>query len=474
MIRSLKTRLVIAFTAVGLGAAAITALVVHLAFSAQFNNYLSAQQKITQQNLIHTLVFDYQNHHGWKISSLNHLDMYTMMNNLDVEVLNNSGKLVWSSKKINSYMPMSREMSEKMLSSTRHLNQESIPLFLGKSHIGTALIRLPQLKLPAIDQAFEKSVENLILVASLAAGMIAIIIGITLARKIVAPVQSLTNASLAMSKGQYSARLKPSIGELGEMAVAFNTMATTIETQERLRYTFSRDIAHELRTPLMILQGQIEALQDGLIPSSEETLSSLHNEILRLTRLVADLETMASADSAGFSLHNQIIYLDELVEQTLADFHGPLKEANLFIKSQLDEHVEVLGDPNRLHQIFTNLLSNATKFVPPGGTIEITLKNNDSYAHLSISDNGPGIEELEIPFIFDRFFRGKGVKSTGSGIGLAVVADLVQAHNGEISVESKKGHGTTFLLRFPKTPQNLHNSFTSSSYPNSKVLNKAK
>lgn len=473
MPRSLRSRLVIAFTAVGLGAAAITALVVHLAFTSQFNNYLSARQNATQQNLVRILASNYQNHHGWKISSLNNLDMYAMMNNIDVEVLNNSGKLIWSSKKTNSHMSMSGEMTNRMLS-TKHLNQQSIPIFIGKSHIGTALISLPQITLPAIDQVFENSVENLILIASIAAGLIAVIVGATLAGKIVAPVRSLTKASLAMSKGRYSTRLEPSMGELGEMAIAFNTMASTIETQEHLRYTFSRDIAHELRTPLMVLQGQVEALQDGLITTSQQTLSSLHNEILRITRLVADLEMIASADNAEFSLQHQLVCLDKLIKQALADFSGPLEEANLSIKSQLDEQVRIMGDPNRLHQILTNLLSNAAKFVPANGTIEIKLKDDGAYANLSISDNGPGIEESELPLIFDRFFRGKEAKSTGSGIGLAVVADLVKAHNGKILVESQKGSGTTFLLCLPKALHNPHTSLTPSSHPNPKVLNEAK
>lgn len=474
MPRSLRTRLVIAFAAVGFGAAAITALVVHLAFTMQFNSYLSAQQKARQHNLVSALASNYQNHQGWKANALDNLDMYTMMNNINIEVLSNSGQLVWSSKKINSYMPMSTEMSNRMLSA-RHFSQlQRIPILVGKSQVGTALIRLPKLKLPAVDLAFEKSVENLILIASIAAGMIAIIVGVTLARKIVAPVQSLTSAALAMSEGQYCIRLEPSIGELGEMATAFNTMASTIEAQEHLRYTFSRDVAHELRTPLMILQGQIEALQDDLIPASQQTLSSLHNETLRIIRLVADLETMASADGAGFSLQHQVVCLDELVKQALADFTGPLEEANLFTKVRLDRQVYIFGDPNRLHQILTNLLSNAAKFVPSNGTIEIELKNNKTDIELLIIDNGPGISESELPFIFDRFFRGKGVRSGGSGIGLAVVADLVEAHGGEITVQSQKDKGTTFLLRFPKAPQNSNTTLTSSSHLNYKVLNKAK
>lgn len=248
------------------------------------------------------------------------------------------------------------------------------------------------------------------------------------------------------------------------MAAAFNAMADAVEAEDILRCSFARDVAHELRTPLTVLQSQIEALQDGLASPDPETLASLHEETLRLGRLVADLETLASADGAPFALERQVVVLAPLVEAAIADFSGPMSNRGLSVSSNLSK-VTVFGDPVRLRQVVANLFSNAIKFVPPGGHIRAGLASDGTWASLEVADDGPGITPEDLAHVFERFFRGRGARAGGSGIGLAVVAGLVEAHGGEVAVASEPGEGATFTVRLPQTAPGVRRIFAGSSPP---------
>ncbi len=253
----------------------------------------------------------------------------------------------------------------------------------------------------------------------------------------------------ALASGDRSRRVEYEAGdELGEMASAFNSMADTIEEEDRLRRNFASEVAHELRTPLAILSSEVEGLQDGVVEPTPSALASLHEETLRLTRLVADLETLASADAAGFALDRRSAPLRPLLEQVAREFRGPYEAEDVRLSAALAD-VEIEADPTRIQQVVSNLLSNALKFTPAGGEVELTLATEGSAAVITVSDTGSGIAPEDLPHVFDRFYRGRGVRARGSGIGLTVAKELVRAHGGEIRVESRPGDGTVFRVVLP-------------------------
>ncbi|MDQ6840126.1 MAG: ATP-binding protein, partial [Actinomycetota bacterium] len=339
------------------------------------------------------------------------------------------------------------------------------------SRVGTAEVRFPQTGPATPDRAFAAAVERSVAAAGLGAGLMAVIVGVLLARRVAAPVRDLTGAARALAGGQRSARLQPSSpDELGEMASAFNAMADAIDTEDRLRCDFARDVAHELRTPLMILQSQLEALQDGLAEPTPTTLGSLHDETLRLGRLVADLETLASAAGTSFTMENHVVDLSDLVGGAVAGFANPMREAGLTVVVEAADEVAVVGDPTRLRQVVTNLLSNAAKFVPHGGAVRIDVRNDDGSAVLIVADDGPGIAPTELGTVFDRFCRGSGARTGGSGIGLSVVSDIVAAHHGEVTVANEPGHGARFTVRLPQATRHAHRDFAGSSRPPRSVI----
>jgi len=274
-------------------------------------------------------------------------------------------------------------------------------------------------------------------------------IGLFTARRATAPIAELTQAADDLAAGQRDRRVTTiPDNEIGRLATAFNTMADRVEKEDQLRRSFAADVAHELRTPLAIQRSQLEAIQDGINTPTDEVITSLHEETLRLGRLVDDLETLASADASAFTLQVESLSLTQLVQDTVTALTGSFSEAGLAVHTDLDD-ITVHGDPIRLRQILTNQLTNAIKFVPTGGTVTITLQQDGDWTVLNVTDTGPGIDADDLPHIFDRFFRTRTARADGSGIGLAVAAELTAAHGGTLTARSQLGHGTTFTTRLP-------------------------
>ena len=476
MRRSLALRLTLAFAAVGLGTAALIAVVVNLAFGARFGGYVSAQQQASRSQLVAAIAASYRHDGHFSPSTLAALDPLAAMANEEVSVLDDRGRLVWSSQSGTSgaVATMDRAMMDSATTDRATMDRAMmgnltfgpavrLPIMVSGARVGTALVRMPVTGSPAIDEAFRSSIERLLVLTGIGAGLLAVLVGILLARRVTAPVRALTAAARSLTGGKRAERLVDSApDELGEMAAAFNAMADAIEAEDVLRCSFARDVAHELRTPLGVLQSELEALQDGLATARPEVLASLHEETLRLARLVADLETLASADGAPFDLKREMVELAPLVESVLVQFAGPIQDKGLSVETQLSE-VTLFGDPVRLRQVVTNLLTNAAKFVPAGGRVRVNLTSEGTWAHLEVADNGPGIAPEDLPHIFERFFRGRDARAGGSGIGLAVVASLVEAHGGKVAAASEPGHGTTFNIRLPQIVPDVRPVFTGSS-----------
>jgi signal transduction histidine kinase len=240
-------------------------------------------------------------------------------------------------------------------------------------------------------------------------------------------------------------------GELGVLATAFDRMSESVERGDDLRQQLVRDVAHEVRTPLTILLGTTEGLVDGVLEPDTETLRSLHEEVLRLTRLVGDLETLAAADAAALRLDVRPVDLAEVAAATVALASGAAADAELELDTALGS-AETRGDPERLRQVVVNLLSNALRHTPPGGRIDVRTSVVGEQAVLEVLDTGPGIADEDLTRVFERFYRGVGAEaSSGSGIGLAVAAELVAAHGGTIEARNRPKGGAEFIVKLPSS-----------------------
>lgn len=447
MRRSFAFRLALTFAAVGIVTAIITALLVNLAFGNRFERYLAEQREGRQTELARSLEESYDRMRGWDASDLRNLSALALSDGGEVRLMDARGNVVWEP----TATPEGRAMAElhrKMLGGGALGPEQHLPLVVDGERVGSLGVRLPAPSLNPEDVAFRSSINRLLIIGGFIAGILALALGIVLARRTLGPARRMTEAAQALASGDRSHRVAiDTTAELGAMGEAFNKMADTIEEEDELRRLFASDVAHELRTPLAILRTQIEAIQDGVSQPTPEVVASLHEETLRLTRLVADLETLASAEAAHFSMKPSDLDMRPLMEAVAVEFAGPYDAKGVSLETDL-RPASAYADPTRMHQIASNLLSNALKFTEPGGRVRLSLRAEDSWAILEVEDTGSGISPEEFDHVFDRFYRGKDVRAGGSGIGLTVVRELVEAHGGRIQLASDAS-GTRFTLSIP-------------------------
>jgi two-component system sensor histidine kinase BaeS len=325
------------------------------------------------------------------------------------------------------------------------------PVVVRGTPVGATVVRFTGSGLAAANHTLQTALLRAIAGAAGLAAVLALLTGLAVARRITAPVGKLIAATRAMGRGDRAARVGqvPAPGELRELATAFDQMANTLDRQEQLRRALVADVAHELRTPIAVLQAGHEALLDGVTEPTPAQLASLHDEVLRLARMVGDLQTLAAAEAAALHLARRRCDLAEAAATAADSLAGRFEAIGVTLERRLTQ-VEILADPGRLHQVITNLLTNALKFTPAGGRVTVRTGRADRDAVLQVTDTGVGIPPEELPHIFERFWRGGGAAHvSGSGIGLSVAAELARAHGGHLAASSQPGHGTQITLTLP-------------------------
>ena len=330
--------------------------------------------------------------------------------------------------------------------------QFSTAIVVRGQRVGQAVVSFSGSGLGGADAALKTALLRAIAGAAGLAALLALLAGLVVARRITRPVDRMIAVTRAMGRGDRAARVGQvrAPGELSELVTAFDQMADALDRQERLRRHLVADVAHELRTPVAVLQAGHEALLDGVAEPTPAQLSSLRDEVLRLARMVDDLQTLAEADAAALNLALTPADLADIAATAADSLAGRFEAGGIAVERQLAP-VEVLADVGRLHQVITNLLTNALKFTPPGGRVTIYAGPANRAAVVRVTDTGAGIPADELPRIFDRFWRGRQASRTsGSGIGLAVAAELTRAHGGELTAASTEGHGTQMTLTLPR------------------------
>jgi signal transduction histidine kinase len=287
--------------------------------------------------------------------------------------------------------------------------------------------------------------------ASIGAGLavaVAVATSVVSTQMLVRPLRRLSRAIRAVGSGDRDVRVgaEAGPGELAEVGAGFDAMVAALGKAERLREAMVADVAHELRTPIAVLQGETEALVDGVVQPTPAALASLHDETLRLSRMVEDLQTVASADAAGLRLECEPVDLAVVARGAAGALERSFAAAEVKLRYRTTSAV-VRGDPRWLYEIVTNLLVNACKFTPAGGAVLLDVRSTRGLARLEVSDNGPGVPADEREHIFERFYRGRsGRRAGGSGIGLWVVKGLVEAHGGRVHVEDLPDGGSRFVV----------------------------
>jgi two-component system, OmpR family, sensor histidine kinase BaeS len=287
-----------------------------------------------------------------------------------------------------------------------------------------------------------------LLVCAVAAAVVAVII-----RRIAGPVADIVGAADRIARRDYRVRVaEPARGPrwVGDTARAFNSMARELEAQDVARRNLMADIAHELRTPLAVVQARLEGVLDGVYPADTEQLQGLLENTRVVARLVEDLRTLASAEGGSLALTKEPTDVVSLANDVVSSLSDAADAAGVALRVEIDgaDRVDLISiDPVRIRQVLMNLVSNALRYTPRGGTVILNLAPVAPGIEMRVTDTGAGIAAVDLPRIFERFY--KGATSAGSGLGLTIARSFVEAHGGTIRAESRPGAGTSIILTLP-------------------------
>jgi two-component system OmpR family sensor kinase len=483
----LWVRLTLAFVLITLVGVSTVALLANLSASSQFRHYLARSQMMGWGDLTNDLAAYYGRQGSWDGVEDVFGDMGGPMQSGRGHGAMQPGwgrgpmgwggasTLLADGQGLIVYDSQGRRAGETLSRSEQKL---AIPIQAEGQTVGFLLAIPPSgMQLQPQEQSFLDQVNQALLLAGALAGALSVLLGLGLSRGLTAPLARLTAAARRIAGGDLSQRV-PETGsaEIATLGQAFNQMAADLEKAEELRRNLLADVAHELRTPLSVLQGNLRAILDGVYPLEQAEIAALYDETRLLSRLVDDLHELAQAEAGQLHLDLRPTDVVEVVQTTLANLAVAAEAKGVRLATDLANGLPpVLADPDRLAQIMRNLLSNALRHTPEGGqiTVSATTYNeryelNEAAVRIVVADTGEGIPPDDLPHIFDRFWRADRSRTRetvgpsiprqardgtssgrGSGLGLAIARHLVRAHGGQMGVESEVGQGSRFWFTLP-------------------------
>ncbi|MGE5576564.1 MAG: sensor histidine kinase [Syntrophothermus sp.] len=506
--KRLWVRLAGVFLVVALGTITLGSLLINSALNRQFQEYVYKNEAVRNERIVQVLAEIYRADGSWDALrwQMPHMGMMT---GVRLRVLDNSGELIYDSSAMGRRggMGMMWGMGFRSPEEITGEGQRSVsvPIEVDGQRVGTAL--LTSLDRQGIwsrqDELFRRTINSSIVTAGIMAGLFAVLASFLVARRIVQPLQSMTEATRGMQAGDYSRRVEVSTDdEIGELGQAFNKMASHLQEVEFLRRKLTVDVAHELRTPLSTIRSYVEAFQDGVMPPDKEHLSAIQEEVIRLVRLVDDLQELSVTESKALNIKTAPADLREVAAVVAERLRPLFVEKGLELAVKLpEEPVSVRIDSGAMNRVLHNLLFNAYKYTESGGRVAVAVEITPATApggprhddpapgglmlegahgpggghrraaghhrglrpahgqslealeaRLSVADTGIGIAPEALPHIFERFYRADESRARdtgGTGIGLTIARELVEAQGGRIEVESRPGQGSRFTVVLP-------------------------
>lgn len=457
---SLRTKLSISYIFVALICVALISFTSNIFLEKQFRQYVT--RNLEKENKATVDLISQEYHSGtWDIQFIENVGVNALEKGMIIKVKDINGKTIWDATVHNHGLckQMIDHMSENM--SSRYPNfqgkyvENRYPIHKGKDIIGYVEIGYyGPFYFNDDDLNFINTLNELVAAVGLFSLLFAFVLGSVMANRISTPVSRVIHSAQMISKGYFGDRLevRSNTKEIRELTDTFNDLAENLEKQEALRKRLTADMAHELRTPIATLQSHLEAMVDGIWEPSAERLKSCHEEIMRISRMIGDLEKLTHYESETFNLLKTEFDLAETIQHIVNNFEPEYHSKSISLDFQGQKEM-VLADKDKISQVMVNLLSNALKYTPPGGRVEISLDSDESNTQLAVRDTGIGIPAEDLPFIFERFYRAdkSRTRSTGgTGIGLTIAKTIIEAHKGTISVESQPDEGTTFMVKLPR------------------------
>ncbi|MFB6291471.1 MAG: ATP-binding protein [Candidatus Bipolaricaulia bacterium] len=335
--------------------------------------------------------------------------------------------------------------------------RRKVTLSLGDFSIGKIYIKSQ--KRSPLQKTFINSVNKSVLTGGIIAAIVGIVLALLFSRNILKPIRELTQATKKMQRGDLDQRVeKTSGGEIGKLGESFNELARRLKEQKTLREEMVSDVAHELRNPLSNIQGYLEGLKEEMIEPTKQVFESLHQQSLVLNRLVNDLRDVNRAKAGKLNLDRKQVVLEDIITREAKALKARAKEKGIELNQDLEGPNFLKADPKRISQVVRNLIDNAITHTPEEGEVTVKTRSSSGEVVTTVSDDGTGIPEEDLPYIFDRFYRVDKSRSRGTGgtgLGLTIAKEIVESHGGEITAKSSKGKGSTFKFTLPLTESSL-------------------
>ncbi|WP_058953501.1 sensor histidine kinase [Clostridium tyrobutyricum] len=457
--QTIRRRLSILFFTCSIAAILLITLFVNITISNKFNQYMIDTQNKRYERIVVYFEEVYKRQGKWTEDSGVELMHEAYMGNYCLTLMDNNKKTIWG-------------MDPNEIKNNLHLNtmiKKDIGIYNAKTFeiksdgkiVGYVEIgQYSSVLLSEEDINFKVSINKSIIASGVLTLVIIVTISLYFSKQFSIPIKEVSSMSVNLSKGNFNAKssTKSNIEELEDLRKSVNILAEKLKYQDSLRKRLVSDISHEIRTPLNVLQNNLEAMLDGVFPVTQERLNYLNEEVIRFGRLLNNLNVLKEFESESIKLNFESVFLDEIIDDISKEFYvsAKNKKVKLTYKAEPNEKYLITGDKDKLKQVFINLLSNAIKFTGENGTVYVNLSSTDKKFIVEIKDSGIGIKEEDLPFIFERLYRGDKSRQQieGSGIGLTIVKNILQLHYATIDVKSEEGKGSIFIISFDKEINN--------------------
>jgi len=456
-LQSIRKRLSIIIISCSIIAVVLLGILINLTVNRTFNNYVVNTQNQRNNRIVDYFQQIYERDRKWTVNSGKEMMHEAYMSNYCLILLDGDKNVVWGMNpddiKDNSHM-----MMQKVYNNQGIYRSKSFEIKYDKKVVGYVVIgQYFPILLTQQDVNFKMSINRNIIISIIIAMIISVIMSIIISRQFSEPIKSVSNTSVKLSSGDYNSKsdIKSNIRELNDLTQSINILGEKLKEQDQLRKRLVSDISHEIRTPLNVLQNNLEAMIDGIFPVNEERLNYLNDEVIRFGKLLDSLKVLKQFEDEKLAFNMKTVFLDRLISSVSSKFSIGFQNKNINFKLNIEEgrDFKIMGDEDKLKQVFINLLANAIKFTGDGGNISIDLYEVKNKIIARVKDNGIGIKKEDMPYIFERLYRGDKSRNKieGTGIGLTIVKRILDLHSAYVDVESVFGKGTSFTLYFNRS-----------------------
>lgn len=458
---SIRSKLTFSYILIVMVVVGLTSLVANVGLKKQFEKYVIRRQEKQVEEIIELIQLKYQEVQAWNVDYLEIIGMNALQNGMVIVVKDKQEEKVWSAYEHNNGLcqAMIMNMRANMYSYSEKWNGEyeekTYPIMIDGSEVGTLTTGyVGPYYFNNEELIFIKALNSLFIFTGICSLVIAFVLGIFMSVRISRPLKKIAVKALSLSEGNYRERLEDEshTSEIGILTETINELSDALEHKDKLRKQLTQDVAHELRTPLTSVQGHMEAMLDGIWPMDKERLTSCYEEIIRIKKLIGNIEELSLVENDNVLLHKENFDLSSLIMNLLNNYEKELLLKNIKINYKA-RSLMIHADKDKLSQVFHNLLSNAVKYSNENGEITIETEKEGDQIVIHVRDTGIGISKEDLPYIFERFYRAdksRNRKSGGIGVGLTITLAIVKAHDGTITANSELGKGTEFIILLPQ------------------------